>query len=498
MTEFSNLLRQRLSAGPAAKVRPDSHPDADTLTAYVERLLPAAERNRVLEHLAACANCREVAALAFPDLAQEQERQVAAAAAPAGRRWGFLWTPRFISAAVSLATVVVIAGVIVQFREKPMERAKTDGFVAPASGGSVDKDQRASQPASEPARGEVPARAAANIVADGTSSNANGPIADRRSLDSLEAARMAPPPPATTSRPTATDASGLAVMAKAAAPARRDYVNSGFFTANSYDVSPDGTSGAAVVTGATGELPPAPQPRGSNQFPSATLTVNAANTKIFADMPTQNEGTQIVRTVAPPSGSSHWGLPVLSALEKAKKVVTRRAPAIPMSAFSSSAMGGPGQLNPSVSEAAAAAPALEKSMSGLEQAGAFRSRALTDASVNAKAEMRETVPNGWRISSGKLVRPGEGGNWVDACAGSAAVEFTTYAAHGNELWAGGSNAALLHSRDGGATCERITLGAAASGTIVRIDARGAVIQVKSSSGQSWSSQDGGKTWKIDE
>jgi photosystem II stability/assembly factor-like uncharacterized protein len=138
-------------------------------------------------------------------------------------------------------------------------------------------------------------------------------------------------------------------------------------------------------------------------------------------------------------------------------------------------------------------------VSGLEQSGALRGRALSDASVTAKAELRESAPGGWRISSGRLVRQGEAGNWVEACPGSAAVEFTTFTTHGNELWAGGSNATLIHSRDGGATCdERITLGASATGAIVRIEVRNASVQVKSSSGQSWSSQDGGKTWKMDE
>jgi hypothetical protein len=265
-------------------------------------------------------------------------------------------------------------------------------------------------------------------------------------------------------------------------------------------MSTDG-AGAATVNGSVpnvGELPPAPSPRGSTQVPSVGYAFNAANTKIFADMPTETTGTQVVRTQAPPSGSSsHWGLPKLSALEsKAKKVLTTRTtPAIPPVASTAFAMGGPGQLNPGVSEAAAAAPTLDRGTSGLEQSGAFARRALVDSNFNAKTE---SAPNGWRISSGRLVRPGEAGSWVEACLGSAAVAVTTFAAHGNELWAGGANTALLHSRDGGATCEQVTLGASASGSIVHIEARGVVVQVKSSSGQSWSSLDGGKTWKMDE
>jgi len=46
MPEISSLLRQRLQAGENTRLQ---HPDADTLTAYVEQLLPAPERKLVLE-----------------------------------------------------------------------------------------------------------------------------------------------------------------------------------------------------------------------------------------------------------------------------------------------------------------------------------------------------------------------------------------------------------------------------------------------------------------
>ena len=51
------------------ELRPDgqSHPDADLLTAYVERILPESEQNGILRHLADCADCRAVVALAQPE-----------------------------------------------------------------------------------------------------------------------------------------------------------------------------------------------------------------------------------------------------------------------------------------------------------------------------------------------------------------------------------------------------------------------------------------------
>ncbi len=51
-------MREKAAAG--------SHPDADLLTAFAEQSLPGSERVRVIEHLAACGDCRDVVALALP------------------------------------------------------------------------------------------------------------------------------------------------------------------------------------------------------------------------------------------------------------------------------------------------------------------------------------------------------------------------------------------------------------------------------------------------
>jgi hypothetical protein len=494
VTEFSNLLRQRLASGSRARVRPESHPDADTLTAYVERLLPAAERNQVLAHLAACSDCREAAALALPEPVVNQE--AAAVPAPAARRWGFLWSPWFRFAA-ALPIVVIVATVLLKIPHKPADQFRAErpsnGNAAPPATAN-EKPGLKDNNAPEVAGGlEAPAAPAANASADTARSNLSA-VRDGRAASSHADAKAAPL--ATMARSSVVAASGQPVMAGGvAAPLHSDYVNQGFFANNA---SPDAVSGAMVVSTNGAELPSAPPPRTSNQFPSPTVSV--ANIMDFANAPTQNTGTQMVKTFAPPSRSSHLGLAYLTALgPKAKSVLKHSVPAIPPGA-TSFAMGGVGQLNPNVSEAAAAAPPLDGGVSALEQSGAFRRRALSDGNINMRAEMlRESAPSPWVVSGGKLVRPGEAaGTWIEACAGSGTVQFSTVSAHGKDIWAGGANAALIHSSDGGATCEQITLGASAIGTIVHIEVRGAVIQVKSSSGQSWSSQDGGKTWKIDE
>ncbi len=62
MQNVPNIVRERLKvAAPAV-----NHPDADALTAFSERSLPELERATVLEHLARCADCREIVSLALP------------------------------------------------------------------------------------------------------------------------------------------------------------------------------------------------------------------------------------------------------------------------------------------------------------------------------------------------------------------------------------------------------------------------------------------------
>jgi photosystem II stability/assembly factor-like uncharacterized protein len=139
----------------------------------------------------------------------------------------------------------------------------------------------------------------------------------------------------------------------------------------------------------------------------------------------------------------------------------------------------------------------EKADSDLDSSSAFRFRAMHDAGAAGKMESAGP-PSFWRVAGGRLLKSSDAINWAEGYPTSEGIQFAALSSRGQDIWAGGSNAALLHSHDGGATWERITLGSSATGTINRIDVRGALVQVKSSSGQGWSSRDAGKTWTLDE
>ena len=77
------------------------HPDAESLTSFAEQLLPAAERDQILMHMATCRRCREVVFLAQHAASEHQKDQSApvTSSAPAKQRaswssgWKWMWIP---------------------------------------------------------------------------------------------------------------------------------------------------------------------------------------------------------------------------------------------------------------------------------------------------------------------------------------------------------------------------------------------------------------------
>ncbi|MBV9610688.1 MAG: zf-HC2 domain-containing protein, partial [Acidobacteria bacterium] len=98
MEQLPKIARQRL-----AQQRAESdHPAADVLAAFVERSLAEDERERVLGHLARCAECRDVVALAMPE-AEPALRD----ALPQERAWHEWWVFRVGGLAAALVVIMV-------------------------------------------------------------------------------------------------------------------------------------------------------------------------------------------------------------------------------------------------------------------------------------------------------------------------------------------------------------------------------------------------------
>ncbi|MGH9635510.1 MAG: WD40/YVTN/BNR-like repeat-containing protein, partial [Candidatus Angelobacter sp.] len=293
----------------------------------------------------------------------------------------------------------------------------------------------------------------------------------------------------------ASAAPGTAAMQSAnvavltAALPKKDYVNTNFFNANGPD---------KIVVGSQGNnLPPAPQPQPgapSNAF-------NTANNKItiFADLPANAAGKSNVRMLTPSPSQEHLGCTVCKFVQSTAHTLgfhsPVRMPALRAGTLGNSAMGSPGMFT----------GAIEKNQPA--EISATPARADTDSLAASSAlsagamayPSADSATSTWKIVSGKLMKSSGHAEWEDAYPiASSTMEFSFVNARGNDVWAGGSRASLIHSRDGGQTWETVKLGDNASGTVVSIIAGTMSVQVKTSENQAWSSTDGGKTWNLRE
>jgi hypothetical protein len=271
---------------------------------------------------------------------------------------------------------------------------------------------------------------------------------------------------------------------------KKDYVNTNFFTSSSAD--------NVVLDSQGNSLPPAPQPQPS--APNSAFT--SANSKItmFADLPTNAAGKSNVRILTPAPPQEHLGCTVCKIVQSTAHTLRFhspvRTPALRSGALSSSALGGPGMFSGAIEKNQ---PAEISAAPTRADADGFAASSSLSASAMAPSGYRsaDSASPMWKVVDGKLMKSSGPSQWEDAYpVASSTMEFSFVNARGNDVWAGGSRASMIHSRDGGVTWETVKLGDNASGTIVSIIAGTMSVQVKTSDNQSWSSADGGKTWML--
>jgi len=128
MSELPKIVRARLKAEPSG-----DHPDPNLLAAFAEQALPDRERAPILLHLARCADCRDVLALAAPPGdsvtdALDTTRHVRVF------RWSILrWG--------AVAACLVIVGSAVLMKRDSMMRMQSPKIVAMRSEEVADQDQ---------------------------------------------------------------------------------------------------------------------------------------------------------------------------------------------------------------------------------------------------------------------------------------------------------------------------------------------------------------------
>jgi hypothetical protein len=490
MPEFSSLLRQRLGAASA----PPVHPDADTLTAYAEDLLSAAERSQVIQHLSLCADCRDVAALILPEgvPAQQPEPAVAAATVLAVPRRNWFRMPSF-GLAAAVAAVIALVALLVELPKqhftgsqsasvqqnapKQQEEAKIVPPAPPAPAEAAPEANSAADHNGYVARSEAPA---GTSELSGTRKNSQ----ENKKTAGLIAGNVMPPP-----RPPAASVAEPVVTAQNAplqinAAARKDYVNSQVFATQANLISP---SPAQLA-----DLPSAPAAARPKFVLGTPVLAGGLQKGAPLDAAGAAPGTTTIYALSP---AAHQSFSITGKISQVGRQLhlKRVVPAIPSESVNSYAMFTPELANSQPSEMAARAP--EKTdTADLNQSQAFTTRAMSRSALSALDQQSTLL---WKVAEGKLLKSADMNHWTSGYTGPDSINFTVVTANGPEIWAGGSNAALVHSHDGGITWERITLGASATSAITSVQVNRNRVQVQSSSGQSWSSHDGGKSWSMD-
>lgn len=450
MSRLPKIVIERLKATPSAvppsdgPVAPASfqgsgHPDANLLSAFVEKSLTERERAQILDHLSRCTACREIMTLAV------ESKPAAVRSSPSKQRWSAWSVLRWgaLTAALGAAAIVVVLRPHADKRQAAFSRDQHPAVVADAT-----------KPAAPPAEVRPePQPHAANTMAK--------------------------------SKPVARDAGTARAKPKTG-------LQSGSFGMSASSSRSDGQV-RHQVTMATAR-PPEPLADRNVPAPDAehevTKSVGGVGGAIAAGTPAasprskttaapEEEARLDLRKEAPPNPAAP---PMKSESDGAKKDAVR-------------------SQNAEVTAAGAiAAPGVAaRETRGSESS---RMAGISSLSSRPKLlNKRGAVSAQWSISTTGKVQHSEDGRktWEDVRIADG-VTFRAIAAAGSDVWAGGTSGALYHSIDGGLVWNRVNFSPAESPVteaIVGIELRPPLgVSIILASGQKWVTDNDGQQWRI--
>jgi hypothetical protein len=453
MEQLPKIVRQRLEA----TAKPSAHPDPDTLTAFAEQSLSERERVPVLQHLARCADCREILAIAQP---QVEFAQAAAAAmvAPDSVRSNWLRRPRLGWATAAACVLVLGATVTLRYgaRSKSSPPAAVPGSAEIATYAGKPPENEASPEQSKAQPGTSAVEPSPKAIA-----------ALRSEVGSGASAEADKHPP-------------------------RSKVMEKKTLANPLRSSPYGSArGRSAVAGAAGApLRPRvisaapPPPTSKSERPGALAAYDHADEiRVGTSDSAQPDSPK-------PGSAAKETTQVTVAMEaadsSAEKVAVQGKPAESKNA----PQGGIPQTQYG---------RLSASNSVLVAPGLSRSDAQKEAMQRTASNL--IMPR-WTLSSdgSLLLRSLDAGKTWEMITVASKTTFRAVAAFGPEVWAAGSGGALYHSADLGQhwTQVRPTAdGKALTEDIVRIEVTDAPrLQLTTASGLVWTTMDGGQRWQV--
>lgn len=446
-----NVVWQRLAA--AAPV--GEHPAAELFAALAEQRLMPGERESVLAHLAACMDCREIAALAAPtEVLQMQE-----APAIATRRWTATTWLRWAAPAAAAAVLVTVG--IVGTQSARHELAPKPVQQAVARPAPQVTESRETQPIvaakQQPSRDKLEtqnreAKRARAKKAEATNSTATSQLADASRMRAAAKPAAAPPPPAI-----------FANDAPQTTPGRTDF--------NLRQATPSRTEKDVI--------PAAP-----------AAAIGGVAGKSFAQPPVETVQNSVVAASAAdlvqhPSPPQTTGLP--GQQRQAQNVLLLPEPTLRRQGESKTLFGARA-LGKVAGESSYTGLA-----SGLQSGGANIGFRRSASGVTAQLSQ-------WRVeeSTHQLQRlPWGTAEWLPVEV-APNTQLMSVASKAEDVWAGGSqtggSGVLYHSSDGGLNWHQVV--GPWSGAITFVAVSGSpvkMVMVKTSYGE-WQSRDAGLNW----
>jgi hypothetical protein len=481
MDTVPKIVRERLQAAP----QPEQHPDANLLTAFAEKSLTQREQAQILDHLALCADCREIVALALPE-ADSLKVAVAARAAAALATpvtYARAQRPRWqmLSWAALAACVLVVGGVIIRNNQKKtatpvaVTAQQEPAIVAQQTTqesraeGSVDKAQNPitkleKETTAREASSAVGARKFDDLLARDTQKKTvfGGGIDIRNGVPATSSFVKAAPAPAPPAPSIVVDAAAPPVAV--GAPLQQNVSNLPTNGRNVFDLQASAKEKDADKNRnqiADAKAPLAYQTSQSVEVSGATPVVLNEN------VASVNENVTVETSPAKPSSQQNSAglLKVSPGVAQEQKT-------------QASAAGGVGQAANSL---------------------ATRQENYAEADrAHLRSFVRFPDPR-WSLSQdGKLMRSDNLGEvWQSVSV--ADVVFRAICVRGSDIWVGGIAGALYYSADKGSTWQQIkptANGHVLTDDIATIDftdeQHGTLVTLNS---QVWTTPDGGKSWQ---
>jgi Photosynthesis system II assembly factor YCF48/Putative zinc-finger len=446
MNKLPNIVRARLSA-----VEAGDHPDPDLLSAFAEQALAEQERFKVLAHLSRCSDCREVLAVALPSLSTAAFATASSIDTARRRSWLHWPAVRWGAAA---ACVVIVGSAVLMKRDVLLK--------PPARMVALQKDDA------------------------GVTYSSNDASVKTKDLSVVPAPQPGSPPPLVRDE-------GRALEAPAASTRRQAQPS-----------TPVPDQKKASASNFTQPVPPPVLPgRMRPEFAhsatgSGAAVGGAAGVGSLASTPTTNEsldllpsnGKIIAAPVAPPK-------PAAQATEEVQ--VTAAVPVIE----TDTAGAREKQELPGKAKAPSGAAMYDALVVAPSQDSSTQTVLAKEAARKAEMKRVETLRPPvarWTISAdGQLQHSVDSGKTWQPVAVAENATFRALSANGPDLWVGGASGLLYHSTDAGTHWMQVKP-ATADATLTADIAAIEFINVRqgkitTSTGEVWTTADGGQTWR---